>query len=111
METAADLIKRDITPFLRPGSEIYLQFFAASTDPNYQEISKRLFIAKDWDAYEDMVHKVISTGKFAQMGPEPDTWVVPEEEYKNWYRSSEAVGGFNPYVGHLSNKKWPLKKV
>ena len=111
VETSEDLIKRDIIPFLDPGAEIYIQFFAASTDPNYQEISERLVISKDWYEYEDMVRKVTLTGKFAEIGSHPSPWFVPEEEYKNWYRSSEAIGGFNPYVGHLSNKKWPLKKV
>ncbi len=91
---------------------IYIQFFAASTDSDYQEISRRLVVAKDYDEHEDMVHKVTSTGKFAQMGPEPAPWVVPEEEYKNWYKSSQTIrGGYNPHGGHLSNKKWPLKKV
>ena len=68
VETAADLIKRDITPFLFPGTEIYKEFFAASSDPVYQEISKRLVIAKDWDEYKDMVRKVTSTGLFADIG-------------------------------------------
>ena len=40
-----------------------------------------------------------------------DLWVVPEEEFDDWYRSSETIAGDNPYVGHLANKKWPLKKV
>ena len=111
VETAADLIKRDIIPILWPGAEIFIQFFAASTVPYYQELSKKFVTAKDWDEYDDMVRKVTSTGKFAEMGSEPDPVLVPEEEYKNWYRSSEAIGGFNPYSGHLSNKKWPLKKV
>ena len=111
VETAADLIKRDITPFLYPGAEIFLQFFAASTVPNYQEISKRLIIAKDWGEYGDLMRKVISTGKFADINNYPDHWYVPEEEYKTWYKSSEAIGGLNPYAGHLSNKKWPMKKV
>ena len=110
VETAADLIKRDITPFLYPGAEIYIQFFEASTDPTYQEISKRLVIANDWDTNHDMVRKVTSTGKFAGIGSIPP-WPVPEEEYKNWYRSSQTIRGFHPYGGTLSNKKWPLKKV
>ena len=111
VETATDLIKRDIIPFLYPGSEIFLQIFADSSDPDYQEISRRIVVAKDWNEYEDMVHKVISTGNFAQIGPVPAPWFVPEENYKHWYRSSETVRGFNPHGGHLSNKKWPLKKV
>ena len=109
METAGDLIKRDITPFYVPGSEIYKQVFAASSDPDYREISKRLFIPKDRDEFDDMVRKVTSTGLFAQLATYP--WVNSEEEFKNWYRSSETIGGINPYGVHLANKKWPLKKV
>ena len=109
VETAADLIKRDITPFYHPDGEILRQVFAASNDSDYQEISQRLIIAKDWDEYDDMVHKVTSTGMFADMGAIP--WYVPEEEYIDWYRSSETIGGINPYGAHLANKKWPLKNV
>ena len=110
VETAEDLIKRNIIPFRTPGSEIYKQFFAASSDPIYQEISRRLVIAKDWDEYENMVHKVISTGLFADIRTVP--WYLNStEEFKDWYRSSETVIGINPYVGNLANKKWPLKKV
>ena len=39
VDTASDLIKRDITPFLWPGADIFKQVFAVSPDPNYQEIS------------------------------------------------------------------------
>ena len=111
VDTAADLIKRDIIPFYDPGGEIFKQVFAASTDPNYQEISRRLVLAKDWNEYEDMLHKVTSTGIFAQIGSFPAPWFVPVEEYKHWYRSSEIIGGTNPFDLHLANKKWPLKKV
>ena len=109
VETAKDLINRGITLILWPGAEIWIQLFAASQDPNYQEISQRFDIAKDWDEYEDMLRKVISTGMYADMGTMP--WVDNEEEYKDWYRSTERIGGTYPYLVHLSNKKWPLKKV
>ena len=82
---AADLINRDIIPFYDPGGEIMKQFFAASSDPNYQKISQRLVIAKDYEEYEDMVRKVTSTGMFADIGTFP--YVYPED-YKHWYRSS-----------------------
>ena len=111
VEKAKDLIERDIIPFYIPGSEIFKQFFAASNDTYYQEISRRLVIAKDRDDYENMVSKVTSTGMFAEIGTVPDTWVVPEEDHKDWYRSTETIAGTNPYGVHLSNKKWPLKKV
>ena len=111
VDTTADLIERDITPILWPGADIYISFFANSPNPNYQKISRLLDISLDWDEYEDKLHKVISTGMFASLGTEPDTWVIPEEEFKDWYRSSERISGNYPYGVHLSNKKWPLKKV
>ena len=113
VETAADLINRDIIPFYAPNGEILRQLFGDSSDPNYQKIFQRLVIPKDWNEYDDMVRKVTSTGMFAKIGTVPGvpTGVVPEEEYNYWYRSSETIGGVNPYVGHLTNKKWPFKKV
>ena len=92
------------------GSEISRQFFAASSDPIYQEISRRLVFAKDYDEYEDMVSKVTSSGLFADIDNVP--WMFNStEEFQYWYRSSETIAGDNPYGGHLANKKWPLKKV
>ena len=111
VETAADLIKRDITPFVSPNGKMYTQFFAASSDPDYQELSQRLVVAKDWAHYGDMVRKVTSTGLFADMHTVPAFWIVPEEDFKYWYRSTKTIGGLNPYGGHVTNKKWPLKKV
>ena len=109
VETAKDLIKRDIIPFYDPGGEIMVQFFAASLDPIYQEVSRRLIVTKDYDEYEELVGKVTSTGMYAQIGTVP--WVDDEETYKDWYRSSEIISGEIPYQLHLSNKKWPLIKV
>ena len=106
IDTAADIIKRDITPFLFPGAEIYTQLFAASPDPDYQEISQRLVIAKDWDEYYDLVGKVTSTGMFAEIGIVPES----DENYNDWHRSTERISGDFPYGLHLSNKKWPLQK-
>ena len=109
VETAKDLIKRDVIPFYDPGGEIMVQFFAASLDPIYQEVSRRLIITKDYDEYEELVGKVVSTGMYAQIGTVP--WIDNEEDYKDWYRSTEIISGEIPYQLHLSNKKWPLLKV
>ena len=65
-------------------------------------------MAKNWQEYDDLVSKVISTGMYADMGTVPYAY---EEDYDKWYRSSEKVPGLIPYSFHLSNKKWPLKKV
>ena len=108
VETAKDLIKRNITPIIYPEGEIYIQLFAASPDPIYQELSRKLIVAKDFDEHRDNVGKVISTGMYADIAVVPYAY---EEDFDDWYRSSERVPGKLPYGFHLSNKKWPLKKV
>ena len=109
VDTAKDVIKRGIIPFNLPGREIWIQFFADSPDPIYQEISRRLVIAQDRDEFDDLTRKVRSTGMYAQIGNVPI--FTDEEEFKDWYRSAETISGDYPYQVHLSNKKWPLKKV
>ena len=55
VDTVADLVKRrDIIPFMAPESYIYKQFFAASNDSDYQELSRKLVIPKDED-YSSLV--------------------------------------------------------
>ena len=110
VETVEDVIKRNLIPFFADGGEFYKQHFADSPDPNYREISRRLVVAKDWDEYEEFVQKTVSTGLYADIGPSP-TWINSTEERKLWYRSSETIPGDYPFQIHLTNKKWPLKKV
>ena len=110
VDTAKDLIRRDLIPFFQPGQDIWIQFFSASSDPIYQEISRRSIISEDWDDYEDMVRKTLSTGMYANMATIP-WWFNSTDEFKDWYRSTETVGGDYQYEVHLTNKKWPLKKV
>ena len=111
VETSKDLIDRDLIPFYIPGGDLFKQFFANSRDPNLLEISRRLVIPKDWDEHDDLSRKVISTGLFSKLGTEPPTMDRTGYRSSEWYRSSEAIVGTNPYGGHLENKKWPLKKV
>ena len=111
VETAGDLLDRNITPFHNPVGKILTQMFANSPDPKYNEISRKLVIAKDWDEYKEMVGKVTSTGMFADLDIAPRPHIVPEEQHYKWYRSTEPVGVMNPYLLHLTTKKWPLKKV
>ena len=110
VDTAKDLIRRDLIPFFQPGQDIWIQFFSASSDPIYQEISRRSIISEDWDDYEDMVRKTLSTGMYANMATIP-WWFNSTDEFKDWYRSTETLGGDYQYEVHLTNKKWTLKKV
>ena len=112
VETTKDLIKRNIIPFYGPEAESMRQFFAKSSKTDYREISQRIVIPKNWDEHDNMVCKVTSTGMYANLGPVRYPWSVPcTQEDKDYYRSTETIEGLNPYGVHLSNKKWPLKKV
>ena len=118
VETAADLIGRDITPFDYPGGGFAIDFFADSPDPNFQEISRRIYIPKDWEEFYAMADKVTSTGTFSMFGTLPPvnyenikTQRDLDRVYEKWYRSTETIAGNYPYQIHLLNKKWPLKNV
>ena len=113
IETAADLIKKDMTPFIGPNGQTFKQIFAASPDPVYQEISRRLVVAKNWKDWEEMVVKLNSTGLYADLRSKPLEVCLRTGcmNYNHWYMSSETIEGINPFTGHLANKKWPLKKV
>ena len=109
VDTTKDLIERDIIPFTPPGTEYLVEELAASPDPEYQELAKRLYVTEDWDEYYEYTYKVTTTGKYADIGSEP--LLVNDTKYTDWYRSTDILQGDYNYVGHLLNKKWPLRKV
>ena len=95
MENAADMIKRNITLILWPTALSYSQFFRDSTDPNSREVYRRLIIAKDWNIYEDLKTETMSTGLYGDVGPIPG-WPIEEEDFKNFYKSTNPIAGDNP---------------
>ena len=109
VDTTKDLIERGITPFTPPGTEYLIEELASSPDPYYREVAKRLHITKDWGEFDEYTQKVITTGMYADIGSEP--LLVNDTKYTDWYKSTETIGGDYNYVGHLLNKKWPLRKV
>ena len=46
VNTVEDLVKRNITPFVYPTSEMIRRMFAASSDEKYQKLSQRLIIPR-----------------------------------------------------------------
>ena len=51
VDTAADLISRNITPEVQPHQKIYIQIFVNSPDLIYQELSQRLLVLKSVKSY------------------------------------------------------------
>ena len=111
VDTAADLVERNITPFHLPGSVHYINYLAGSSDPDYQELSRRIIFAKDIQDYVQMVRDASSEGKLASIGLLPVLFKPSDIEKNVWYTSSASVPGINPYITHHASKKWPLRKV
>ena len=143
VETAEEILNRNITPFYTPGGEIMTHFFANHLYSAYQKISEKLVIpdvnkceivteddgrtwkwcSNGWDEYQELVRNVTSTGEYAllmgNIEENPaflytvtENYQKKEEDWKkNWYRSTRPISLYYPYTVHLSNKKWPLKKV
>ena len=109
VDTASEIVNRNLTPYYYPTGHIHKQFFARSSLPIYQEIARRLVIPETWDEFYELGHKTISTGQYAFIGRIPGTLYA--NEFRQWYRSRYLIPGMNPYLVHLLNKKWPLKKV
>ena len=113
VETAGDLVKRNITPFTGPsGVQSWTNLFSSSPNPDYQALSGKIIFAKYCEGCDDceyceLVKEARTTGKFAQIATFPEY----REDPKKWYRSKEPISGYNPFSHTLYNKKWPLKEV
>lgn len=107
VETTADVVKRNLIPFYSSGGKTLIQFFADSPDPNYQEISRRLYICKDYYEDKELKKKLAVTGTYARLMTNPPSYLNP----KDLYKGSETLQGRNNFPGSLLNKKWPLTKV
>ena len=137
VHTARDLVERDITLYLAPGSEIWRQWLSESDILEYRKIAESMIITKSWEQYNAVTrNEMLSRGTHARMTsymqPEELAWatevdddqgvtIVSTEymtqkgEYKynhgrGYYRGEMVVGKI-PGGGYLTNKKWHLNEV
>ena len=109
LDTAKQLVEKNITIFMAPGTQIWKQFLLDSSIPEYNKLGETFFVPDDWDHFDyTNEHDVIGAGTHAQITP----YLIPDElALGNWYRSKEIVAGKFPYTGFLTNKKWHLNEV
>ena len=107
VDTAADIIRRDITPILPKSYKIYVDIFANSPDPIYKELSQKLYICRSEKQYRNYFYQMRKgeLEKIAVMLSQPSRVTG------QLYFSSEVVKGRYHFPGSIVNKKWPLKKV
>ena len=120
LDTAKQLVEKNITLYGEPGTDIWKQFLLASSVPEYNKLGETFLIADDWDHFDNITeHDVIGAGTHAQMVGSLLPYELamgkkhhPERNGTNgWYRSKEIVSGDNPYAGYLTNRKWHLNEV
>ena len=106
LDTAKQLVEKNITLYDVPGYEFWKQFLLESSIEEYNILGKHYITADDWDHYYNMTeHDAIGAGTHALM-----TGYLTGDRYL-WYRSKEKVEGKYPYGGWLTNKKWHLNEV
>ena len=118
LDTAKQLVEKNITLYNVPGTEIWKQFLLESSIPEYNILGEHYIIADDWDHFVNMTeHDAIGAGTHAQMVSylSPRLLSLGENKEINsgrgWYRSKEKLAGHFPYAGYLTNKKWHLNEV
>ena len=107
IDSAKQLIENNITLLVMPGGEYWVQFLADSPISEYQTLSKRMILAKDWYEFEHLTeHGIIGNGTHAQMSY---YLTLSEKSLGRWWRGNLVLGNF-PYVGYLSDRKWHLNE-
>ena len=108
IDSAKQLIKNNITLIEVPGGEYWVQFLAKSPIPEYQTLSERMVLAKDWDEHDHLIeHGIIGNGTHAMML----YGLIPSyKSFGRWWKGNLVMGNF-PYGGYLSDKKWHLNEA
>ena len=127
VHTARDLVERDITLYLTPGSQIWRQLLSQSDIPEYNKIAETLIFTKSYDQFDEMTkNEMLNQGTHAKMASVQ--WVLASvggrllteyDEYLGKYKlnygrgyyKGEKLSGMIPAAGHLTNKKWHLNEV
>ena len=109
LDTAKQLVDKNITLYNQPWGDIWKQFLLESPIPEYNILGETMIIADDWDHFDNItLHDVIGAGTHAQVSTSVAQY---ELAMGNWYRSKEKLAGKYPYGGYLTNKKWHLNEV
>ena len=120
LDTAKQLVEKNITIYMGPGTEIWKQFLLEAPILEYNKLGETFIITDDWDHFDKIsLHDAIGAGTHAQMVGNLFSSDLamgkkhhPEGNGKyGWYRSKEKMAGRNPYGGYLTNKKWHLNEV
>ena len=105
IDSAKQLNEKNMTLLMDPGSFFWVQFLSNSPIPEYQTLSKRTIVAKDYADYFDLIEQgIIGNGTHAYI-----SYGLRESPGK-WWQGNMVLGNY-PYGGYLSDKKWHLNEA
>ena len=118
LDTAKQLVEKNITLYDWPGAEIWKQFLLESSITEYNKLGENYIIAADMDHFNYITeHDVIGAGTHATM----TSYLTPYDLFlgenkeinsgRGWYRSKENAMPGDYFAGYLTNKKWILNEV
>ena len=123
VDTANDIIERNITLFGWPGGVMWKQWLAQHDNPDYNKLAETMIIPDTWKEYDKMIeHGILANRTHVQMisyvspggislGRHPGlSDRMTHKGAEVWYKSKERVDNF-PYGGYLSRKEWRFNEV
>ena len=124
MDTAQDIIDRNMILFDTPGGEMWKNWLAQHHNKEYNTLAETMIIAETWREYGKMVEQgILANRTHVTMGSYPGPWGIslgrnpdmsPRMTHKGgeaWYKSQERVEGDLGFAGYLSKKDWRFNEV
>ena len=123
VDTAQDIIDRNMTLFYNPNGAMWKQWLAQHNKTEYNKLAETMIIAKTWRQYWQMVEQgILANRTHVFMSSYVNPWAISlgkHPEYSPrmthfggevWYKSEERLDVF-PYGGYLSRKGWRFNEV
>ena len=117
LDTAKQLVEKNITIYFWPYTEGNDEWFMKSTIPEYKILGEHAIHADDWLHFdENLTADALGAGTNALVSYQIDYYLLKmgethHPEGRGWHRSKERVSGLTPYSGYHTNKKWYFKEV
>ena len=122
VDTAEDILSRNMTPFVHPMGQIHIDILKQSNNQDYQKLDEKYFrnLSKyhdeqgdvAWDYSEEDFMKILAedvqgAGTHVYLG----TDLSPQhEKFGEYHWSKEEVRGASPYNSWVVNKRWTLNE-
>ena len=91
LDTAKQLVEQNITLYMPPAYDIWIQFLLQSPVPEYNILGENIIIADNLDHFDNISkYDVLGAGTHAIM----IAYLLPYElDMGRWYRSKEILAG------------------